>query len=76
MCGDTHCWSCGPAQGNSKCSVCGKWADDGGCDNPAECERIGKEQDDAYAKQIEEEREIEARYVAELRNARNRGQGS
>jgi hypothetical protein len=29
MCGDTHCWSCGPAQGNFKCAVCGVWADDG-----------------------------------------------
>ena len=28
MCGDTHCWSCGPAQGNSKCWYCGAWADD------------------------------------------------
>ena len=29
MCGDTQCPSCGPAQGNSKCPVCGAWADDG-----------------------------------------------
>jgi len=29
MCGDTQCPSCGPAQGNSRCSICGKWADDG-----------------------------------------------
>ena len=28
MCGDTHCWSCGPAQGNSKCELCGSWTDD------------------------------------------------
>ena len=28
MCGDTHCWSCGPAQGNWKCILCGSWADD------------------------------------------------
>lgn len=27
-CGDLHCHSCGPAQGNSKC-FCGAWADDG-----------------------------------------------
>ena len=34
MCGDTHCWSCGPAQGNWKCPICRAWADDG-------CEHIG-----------------------------------
>ena len=28
MCGDTHCPSCGPAQGNSKCPLCGAWMDD------------------------------------------------
>lgn len=28
MCGDTHCGSCGPAQGNTKCSSCGEWEDD------------------------------------------------
>lgn len=28
MCGDTHCPSCGPAQGNWKCILCGSWADD------------------------------------------------
>lgn len=29
MCGDFCCPSCGPAQGNSKCILCGKWASDG-----------------------------------------------
>jgi hypothetical protein len=29
MCGDTHCGSCGPAQGNSRCPICSSWADDG-----------------------------------------------
>ena len=28
MCGDTHCPSCGPAQGNSRCPICRAWADD------------------------------------------------
>lgn len=32
MCGDTHCPSCGPAQGNWRCPICGAWADDG-CDH-------------------------------------------
>lgn len=45
MCGDTYCRSCGPAQGNSHCEVCGKWTEDGGCVNPAECEAKGKEMD-------------------------------
>lgn len=29
LCGDTQCPSCGPAQGNSRCPICGEWADDG-----------------------------------------------
>lgn len=28
MCGDTRCWSCGPAQGNSCCNACGEWDDE------------------------------------------------
>ncbi len=36
MCGDTHCPSCGPAQGNFRCPVCRAWADDG-------CEHIDEE---------------------------------
>lgn len=67
LCGDTHCWSCGPAQGNAKCPICGAWADDGcahveewGDIKPkylaealekAETERLA---DDAYAAKMEE----------------------
>jgi hypothetical protein len=29
MCGDIQCPSCGPAQGNWKCCLCGVWADEG-----------------------------------------------
>lgn len=29
MCGDYCCPSCGPAQGNSKCELCGQWASEG-----------------------------------------------
>jgi hypothetical protein len=29
MCGDTCCPSCGPAQGNSRCGICGEWASEG-----------------------------------------------
>lgn len=65
MCGDTHCSSCGPAQGNYKCQVCGKWADDGGCDNPAECEKKSAEMDEAYAKQEQEWAEMEAKWQAQ-----------
>lgn len=28
MCGDTRCWSCGPAQGNIRCPYCGMWSED------------------------------------------------
>ena len=63
MCGDTYCWSCGPAQGNAKCSVCGKWEADGGCDNPTECEAKGKEEDRLYAEQEAEWAKAEAEWV-------------
>ena len=33
MCGDPYCPSCGPAQGNYHCPICGKWSADGGCDH-------------------------------------------
>lgn len=56
MCGDLYCWSCGPAQGNSKCEVCGKWAMDGGCDEPEKCLAIAQENDRLMA---EEELRIE-----------------
>ena len=38
MCGDLRCWSCGPAQGNSRCEICGKWDDEGGCENVKLCQ--------------------------------------
>lgn len=50
MCGDYCCPSCGPAQGNWHCPICGKWASEG-------CEHINhitgrlKKQ---YEKQAEE----------------------
>jgi hypothetical protein len=28
LCGDIQCPSCGPAQGNWKCCLCGSWADE------------------------------------------------
>ena len=29
MCGDLCCPSCGPAQGNHKCPICGEWVTEG-----------------------------------------------
>jgi hypothetical protein len=56
MCGDTQCSSCGPAQGNSKCLACGRWADDGSCADP-----------DACAKKCQEIAEAEERdYIIDL----------
>ena len=37
LCGDIYCGSCGPAQGNVKCFVCGAWTVDGGCVDPEAC---------------------------------------
>ena len=63
LCGDLYCGSCGPAQGNIKCFVCGVWSLDGGCKDPEACadaeEKIMAEMDRA-----EEERE---KWEAELR---------
>jgi uncharacterized Zn finger protein (UPF0148 family) len=36
MCGDLCCPSCGPAQGNWKCPICGTWASE-------TCEHIGED---------------------------------
>ena len=47
LCGDTQCPSCGPAQGNVRCPVCGEWSEDGGCADPRWCEKQGKEMDEA-----------------------------
>jgi hypothetical protein len=51
-CGDVYCPFCGPAQGNFKCTWCGKWSMDGGCDDPKACKEAG----DRYAHAIELER--------------------
>ena len=39
MCGDTCCGSCGPAQGNFHCPICGQWASEG-------CEHLDEETGD------------------------------
>lgn len=43
MCGDPYCWSCGPAQGNHRCQICGQWTLDGGCEKPAECAELDRQ---------------------------------
>jgi hypothetical protein len=64
MCGDTHCASCGPAQGNWRCPICRVWADDG-------CEHIGEDGNllDAYEEEArrlaEEEYKLENAYAQE-----------
>jgi hypothetical protein len=57
MCGDTQCWSCGPAQGNWKCPICGLWADD--C-----CEHIDEETGDIKPEFAEELKLAQAREAA------------
>ena len=54
MCGDYYCGSCGPAQGNYKCSVCGMWYADGGCENPEKCEEEARIADEELEQQLEE----------------------
>lgn len=65
MCGDLYCWSCGPAQGNYKCEICGKWDDEGGCDNPEECQKTA---DEMYTAMAEEEKRLDAEWAEEIEN--------
>ena len=73
LCGDICCWSCGPAQGNKRCPLCNAWASEG-CEHidednddelkpefKAEAEELAQremEEDDAYYRQLEQEREL------------------
>jgi hypothetical protein len=62
MCGDTYCHSCGPAQGNYHCQQCGKWTDEGGCEDPDECGRLDKLCEDAmYREYLEIEQSAKQR---------------
>ena len=69
MCGDLMCSSCGPAQGNHKCSWCGVWDMDGGC---ADREACSKAEQEAYAHEAEmmasEEAAARAYWEQEPRN--------
>jgi len=68
MCGDTCCSSCGPAQGNSRCSICGAWASDGGCENPQLCEATLAQQgsSDPVADGMAEEFEWQEKHADEI----------
>lgn len=65
MCGDLYCWSCGPAQGNSRCPICGEWEADGGCVNPAACDAEAQRQNEEYVKQLAEEERLAREFWAE-----------
>ena len=56
LCGDICCNSCGPAQGNWKCPICGEWASE--C-----CEHIGE--DGNILPEFQAEAEEKARQEAE-----------
>ena len=60
MCGDTHCHSCGPAQGNGYCPYCGAWEDDGGCSDPKKCELAAQEDAEGQERQYLEDQLLEA----------------
>jgi len=65
MCGDIRCWSCGPAQGNYKCDVCGRWSDEGGCINPSACQIEQEERDRKYVEELAEEERLAREFWAE-----------
>lgn len=62
LCGDLYCSSCGPAQGNSRCYVCGAWAIDGGCYDPAACAEAGQNMDEEMARDYEESERLAAEW--------------
>lgn len=51
MCGDICCPSCGPAQGNFRCLVCGAYTSDGGCENEQACAEEQERRDAAEQEQ-------------------------
>jgi len=55
MCGDFCCPSCGPAQGNVRCPICGEWESEGGCENPEKCQAESERRDKAEALAYERE---------------------
>jgi len=64
LCGDIYCNSCGPAQGNIKCFVCGVWSLDGGCVDPEACQKA----EAAIMEQMDRAEEELAKFEAELRS--------
>ena len=62
MCGDLYCSSCGPAQGNGKCPACGRWTADGGCVDPAACQKVNDAEADSYAREMAETDRLIADY--------------
>lgn len=57
LCGDIYCSSCGPAQGNFQCHICGKWSMDDGCDDVEECAKLGREMEKEIAEAWENDDE-------------------
>jgi hypothetical protein len=65
LCGDTHCPSCGPAQGNWRCPLCNAWADDC-CEHiDAETGKIKPEFEAEVEALLKAEAEAEAQMVEE-----------
>jgi hypothetical protein len=62
MCGDICCYSCGPAQGNWRCPICGEWASEG-CKHISSRTGKLKKRYEAQAKRIDE---AEAKAEAEM----------
>lgn len=63
LCGDIFCASCGPAQGNGRCEVCGAWTFEGGCADPEDCGRKSAEIEAAMAREFEDSRQWEQQAI-------------
>lgn len=64
MCGDICCPSCGPAQGNSRCILCGAWASEEEC--VCTPEQLAKAaENDRLATEAEYQDYLEAERLAE-----------
>jgi len=63
MCGDLCCSSCGPAQGNFRCVLCGTWASEG-CEHYDEDGNERPEFKEAFAAALAAERKADEALAA------------
>lgn len=74
MCGDIYCGSCGPAQGNYRCPICGKWSADEGTDEACVCTEEEIRKFDEEEARIQQEMDEAERALEEAEEAERRAE--